>query len=357
MCLRVLSLIILGLTSGFHLAADYVKLKNGDRVSGSIVKADREKMTMNTEFLGEVLIQWDAIEALTADQKLFVTDSDGQVLVGTIATTNGQFEVYTLEAGTVPLAKTVVESLRSEQQQAAHEAEIERLRDPSLLDLWGGYVDTGLSLTQGNSETSTITTSMRTERKTRRDKISLYATSLFARSDVSGVSETTANAIRGGTRYDVDIRDSLFTFGFIDLEFDEFQQLDLRNVLGGGLGWHAKKSERIVFDIFSGGSFNQEFFSNDLTRRSAEIVVGEELTYKISTKTVLSEKAAFYPNLSETGEYRLQFDAALTTDLQNRLAWHLTFSNRFLSNPIPGVKKNDVLLSTGLRFSFGNANP
>ena len=50
-----------------------------------------------------------------------------------------------------------------------------------------------------------------------------------------------------------------------------------------------------MFDIFSGGLFNQEFFSNDLTRRSAEIVVGEELTYKMSTKTVLSEKAGVLP--------------------------------------------------------------
>ena len=44
-------------------------------------------------------------------------------------------------------------------------------------------------------------------------------------------SATTANAIRGGSRYEVNINDKMFTFGFVDLEFDEFQALDLRPVM------------------------------------------------------------------------------------------------------------------------------
>jgi hypothetical protein len=36
------------------------------------------------------------------------------------------------------------------------------------------------------------------------------------------------------------------------LEFDEFQKLDLRVVLGGGFGWHILKTERTAFDFFGG---------------------------------------------------------------------------------------------------------
>ena len=194
---------------------------------------------------------------------------------------------------------------------------------------------------------------MGTQRTTPRDKISVYATTLFAQTSTSGISETTANAIRGGTRYDVTLSDRLFTFGFIDLEFDEFQNLDLRSVLGGGLGWHVQSTDRTVLDVFSGGSFNQEFFENDVTRRSGEIVLGQDLTYQLAETTALSERLVFYPNLSGTGEYRLQFDNSLTSEVLNWLAWHLTLSDRFLSNPTPGVKKNDVLITTGVRFNFG----
>lgn len=335
--------------------ADQVSLRNGDRLSGSIMSSNREIMTMKTEYLGDVTIQWDAIEEITSEEQLFVTSSDGQVLVGSVSTSGGEFIVRTAQGSTVSIGKAVVESIRSPEEQASYEAEVERLRNPNLLDFWSGFVDVGLSLTKGNAETNTFSTAMKTERKTQRDKISVYANSLFAQNSTTGVSETTANAIRGGTRYDMNLNGNLFTFGFLDLEFDEFQNLDLRNVIGGGLGWHVKDSGRVIFDFYSGGSFNQEFFSTDLTRRSAELVFGEELTYKILESTSISEKLSIYPNLSETGEYRVQFDSTLSTELSSWLAWHFTLSDRFLSNPIPTVKKNDVLLTTGIRLSFGEA--
>jgi putative salt-induced outer membrane protein YdiY len=310
-----------------HSKADQVTLHNGDRISGSIVKSDRSNMTMKTEFLGEVAIQWDAIGEIMSDQELFVTAANGQVLVGTVSTRGSSLQVQISQAETVPVEKAIVETLRSQAEQDAYEAEIERLKNPD-------------------------STSMRTQRRTQRDKISISATTLFAQNSNSGVSETTANAIRGGTRYDITLSDRLFTFGFINLEFDEFQNLDLRSVLGGGLGWNVQNTDRTVLDFFSGGSFNQEFFTSE-TRKSGEIVLGQELTYKLVEAMALSERLAFYPNLSETGEYRLQFDSTLTTEIAQWLAWHFTISDRFLSNPIPGVKKNDVLITTGVRFSFG----
>jgi hypothetical protein len=109
----------------------------------------------------------------------------------------------------------------------------------------------------------------------------------------------------------------------------------------------------MTFDLFGGASYNQEFFQNDITRRSAEIVTGETFTYNLNGRTSLTERFAFYPNMSETGEYRMQFDTGLTTDIFKWLGWNLTFSDRFLSNPIEGRQKNDVLLTTGVRMVFG----
>jgi len=335
-----------------HSKADQVTVENGDRVSGNIVKSDRNSLTMKTEFFGEVTIPWDSIREIISDQELFVTAANGQVLVGTVSTTGSRLQVRISQADTVAVEKAVVETLRSQAEQDAYDAEIERLSNPALLDFWSGYIDGGFSFSGGNADTSAISTSMRTQRSTPRDKISIYTTTLFAQNSNSGVSETTANAIRGGTRYEVTVSDRLFTFGFLDLEFDEFQELDLRSVLGGGVGWHLQNTDRTVFDVFSGGSFNQEFFTSE-TRRSGEILLGQELTYKLVESTDLSERLAFYPNLSNTGEYRLQFDSTLTTELAKWLALHITLSDRFLSNPLSGVKKNDVLLTTGVRFSFG----
>ena len=347
---RVLSLLI---AIPFAAQADQIVLSNGDRITGQIVESDAETLKVTTEFIGDIEIKWEAVAEISSDDKVFISSKDGQVLVGPVKTRGESFRVETAQSGAIEVPKSEVAAVRNEESQAAHEAEVERLRNPKLTDFWSGFFDTGFSLTAGNAETKSFTNAARADRTTQRDKISVYATTIFSQNSTTGETLTTANAIRGGTRYDVNVSEKMFTFGFLDLEFDEFQSLDLRSVVGGGLGYHLKKSDRTTWDFFSGASLNQEFFDNDITRRSGELVLGEELVFNFSEKSSWSHRIALYPNMSQTGEFRLQFDTSLNSDIWKWLGWHVTVSDRFLSNPVPGREKNDVLLTTGLRVSFG----
>jgi len=73
---------------------------------------------------------------------------------------------------------------------------------------------------------------------------------------------------------------------------------------------------------------------------------------KFSASTSLHEKLVFYPNVTDSGNYRINFDTSAVTVVRKWLSWQLTASNRFLSNPVVGRKKNDILLTTGLRITF-----
>lgn len=57
--------------------------------------------------------------------------------------------------------------------------------------------------------------------------------------------------------------------------------------------------------------------------------------------------------MSDLGEYRFQLDASAATKLKSWLSWQVTLSDRYLSNPLAGLKSNDAILSTGLRLTFG----
>jgi putative salt-induced outer membrane protein YdiY len=334
--------------------ADEVKLKNGDRLTGTILKSDGKSLTLKSEFLGTVNINWEAVDQITAGQPLYLSLADGQTVVGTVEGSAEKYEVATREAGTLSVAKSSIRTIRNNEEQTAYLAEIDRLRNPGLLDLWVGSFDAGLSLTRGNAETNTFTISANATRATTRDKISAYAAVIKAdaRSRASGLKEDTANAIRGGGRYEINLTPRTFAFGFSDLEFDEFQKLDLRMVLGGGAGWHAIKNERTLFDVFGGGSFNKEYFSTGLKRSTGEILIGEELTHRLSDRMNLKERLVFFPNLKDTGEFRMNFDTSLVTRLNRWLSWQITFSDRYLSNPVTDAKNNDVLLTTGIQLNF-----
>lgn len=348
---------LLAVAAGFllcpNLFADQITLKNGDRLTGSIEKSDEKTLVIKTESAGEVTVQWSAIETIKSDQQLHVGLAGGQMVVGLISPSDGRLEVATKNAGTVSTTKGAIQVIRSDSEQAAYDAGIERLRNPRLTDFWGGYMDIGLSTTRGNSDTLSFVLGARAVRKAPRDTISAYANSIFANNGTTGTTVTTANAINGGIRLDWNLTDKVFMFGFADFQHDQFQQLDLRNVLGGGLGYHVIKTNATLFDVYGGGAFDQAFYSTPLTIRSGEIMVGEFLSHAVSSRTSFNERFEFFPNLSDMGAYRFMFNLGATTNLNSWLAWQVTFNDGYVSNPPPLIKKNDLLLSTGLRLTFG----
>jgi putative salt-induced outer membrane protein YdiY len=346
--------------------ADQLTFKNGDRLTGTIVKSDAKTLLLKTDFAGEVTLQWEAVTSIVSSQTLHLALKDGQTIVGPVTTNDGKFEVATKETGPVVASKDAVVNVRNDAEQKAYDDQIDRLRHPHLTDFWSGLLDTGLSVTRGNSESLTYTLSGKAARVTERDKISVYSTAIYSNSTVNGINSTTAHAIRGGIRGDLNVSDRFFVFGFTDFEYDQFQDLNLRNVLGGGLGYHVINTKATTFDVFGGGSYNQAFFGataatatepamTAVTRKTGEIVLGETFNAKLNSRTTVTEQFSIYPNISETGTYRFQFDATAATKLKNWLSWQVTYSDRYLSNPLPGFKTNDLLLSTGVRLTFGKA--
>ena len=54
---------------------------------------------------------------------------------------------------------------------------------------------------------------------------------------------------------------------------------------------------------------------------------------------------------------RVSIDAHAVTRLNSWLGWQASFGDLYVSNPPTGIKKNDLILSTGLRLTFGGVAP
>ena len=114
--------------------ADQVTLKNGDRLTGTIVKSDAKTMLIKTELAGEVNVQWDAVTTIVSSQPLHLGLKDGQTVVGTVATADGKFAVATKTAGEVTAPKEAVVTVRNDDEEKSYDAEMDRLRNPHLTD-------------------------------------------------------------------------------------------------------------------------------------------------------------------------------------------------------------------------------
>jgi len=328
--------------------ADQVVLKNGDRLSGTIVKSDGKTLLIKTEFAGDVTVQWPAIEQITSSAPLHVSLSNGQTVVGPVSTTDGNLAVVTPSQGTVTEPKTAVTTLRNDAEWTAYQKSLH----PSLIQGWAGGANVGFGLTGGNSQTKNLALAFNASRKTMNDDISMYANSVYATNDAPGaVPSTTANAIQGGIRYDRDFTPRLFGFVGADFQTDELQALNLRSILGGGLGYHAIKNDRTTLDFLGGLNFTRENYVT-LDRNFAALTLGEELTHKIAASTVITQKFYMFPDLSNLGEYRGTFNFGTVTKINKWFGWQNSFNDIYVTNPPAGKKQNDIIFTTGLNFSF-----
>ena len=331
------------------LLADEVVLQNGDRITGTVVKLDKDGLHIRSPYMGEVKMPMSAVKSMIADQPVHLESGKQQMSILTLDADQSYYRVETADKNMVNLPRDGVQTIFSEPEYLAEE----RIEHAGWLDLWSGAANAGFSATRGNSGSANLNLGMNADRVTGRDKLGIFFTSLFAQNTTAGKTTTNANTIRSGANYSVNVSQRLFTFGFTDFETNQLQRLDLRNVVGGGGGIRLTQSSRGAFEVFSGASLNQEFYSMKDGRRSGEALLGQDLDYTLSSRTLLSERFTLFPNLTDTGEYRATLDSSATLKLNNWMGWQVSLSNTYVSNPPLGAQKNDVLLTTGIRFSLG----
>lgn len=358
---ELLTLIALfGLSSA--LFADQVTLKNGDRLTGTVVKSDGKTLVLHTDAAGDVTIQFAAIQEIKTDQELHVSLKDGKTAVGPVSTTDGKIEIATKTGGTVEAPKDDVTLMRNDAEQAAYDKSLH----PGLKHGWNGGANVGFSIARGNSQTENLALAFNAVHPTLNDKITLYASSIYTKNDLATPSSV-ANLEQGGLRYDRNINPRLFAFGAADFMSNGLQFLDLRAVYTGGFGFHAIKSDATTLNFLGGINFTHETYSNGpliagtnafasygVTNKFAALTLGEELNHKLGKSTVVTQNFYFYPDLKDTSQYRGTFNLGTVTKLSKWLGWQNQFGDIYVSNPPEGAKKNDIIITTGLNFSFAH---
>lgn len=331
--------------------ADQIVLKDGDRVTGQIVKKDGQTVTIKSKNFGLVTLKWDDISTIRTDQPLNVVLPGDQTVKANIQTENNRIEVAAPGAPQTVDPNEII-ALRNDAEQRTYE----RLLHPGILDLWTINGSLNIAGTKGNAETSTLTTPINFLRASNSSRTTAYFNSIRSTASIDGVSTQTARAVRGGWGYSRNLTKKILANAFNDYEYDKFQSLDLRVVLGGGLGYQFWTGETGRLAVVAGGAWNREKFgpetSAPFTRNSAEAYWGDDFNYKLNSRASLVQSFRMFNNLTNTGQYRVNFDIGATTQLTKWLNWNVSLSNRYLSNPVAGRRNNDLLYSTGLGFTF-----
>lgn len=357
--LRTLAFLVLAVKSSLILVSistlawsDQLVLKNGDRVTGKIVKKDGKTLAFKSQLLGLVNVAWDQVASVSTDEQVNVALSNAKELEANLQTREDRIEL----TGPGGVRETVLPSdivaLRNSEEQRTYA----RFLRPGLFDLWVVTGSFNIAGAKGNAETSVLTTPVSFVRASRTSRTTAYFNSIRSTAQVGGVSGETAKAIRGGWAYSRKLTARLSANGFNDYEFDKFQALDLRVVMGAGLGYEILNRERSGLMLVGGAAWNRESFgpanAPSFTRNSAEAFWGDDFHLNLSPRTDIVQSFRMFNNLSNTGEFRMNFDLGTKTQLNRWLIWNVALSDRYLSNPVTGRERNDFLYTFGLGFTF-----
>ena len=329
--------------------ADQITMKDGDRITGNVVKKDGDAVTIKSKNFGEVKLKWSEVAEIRTDQTLNVVLGDETVKA------NIQSQGSHLQVGALSVTPDEITAVRNDDEQKIYE----RFRHPGLLDLWVISGNLSIAGARGNAETSTLMLPLNFTRASNTSRTTAYFNTIRASATVAGLKAQTANAVRGGWGYNRNLTKRIFLNGFNDYESDKFQSLNLRTVLGGGAGYSVRKGEFGQLSVVGGIAWNREAFSASsaaaaFTRSSAQGYWGDDFSYKLSSRASLTEAFRMFNNLSDSGNYRTNLDFGATTQLVRWLNWNIDLGDRYLTNPAPGRKKNDLLYSTGFGFSFAH---
>ncbi|MCS7044504.1 MAG: DUF481 domain-containing protein [Bryobacteraceae bacterium] len=349
---RSLPVLLLALASA---RADVVLLANGDRISGQLVSADAKAVVIRTPYAGEVKIDRSAVAEVRAENPLYVTLAEGAVIVSRVETTGRSVRLVQPDGLVKTVSPGEIAAMRNEAAQRAFEREEERWKHPRFNDFWRGSVTFSVANTAGNARTATLSTAANAVREAGKNILALNFTQIYATQSTTEPFGPTANRISGSIRADRRANGRLFLYGINAYDYDRFLSLDLRSVFGGGLGIKPWMSRRGSLELSGGGNWNREKFSREegpLVRNSGEAAAGQELTLQLTSRLKLFERAGFFPNLTNRGEYRINFDANAAVPVMRWLEWTVGVNDRYLSNPLPGKKKNDVAVTMGVRLSF-----
>lgn len=218
---------------------------------------------------------------------------------------------------------------------------------------WRGALGASYTSASGNNENLNASLFTDAVRQTGQDKFSASLRSVYGRQETNGVRELTASLLRASARYDRDFDELKYGFVGYDLEKDKLADLRWRHSPSVGAGLHLRRTQTYTFDVFAGYSYNREYLYAGERRSFNEGLLGEETTHKFGERSRFRQRLAVYPNLTDSGEYRVVFDAGFLAPLVDRWNLTLNYSVRYQSNPPAGVDKRDTLVFAGLQYGWG----
>jgi len=225
--------------------ADEVFLKNGDRITGSIVSKAGDKLVMETGYAGKLEIQWVDISHLATDKPVRIVLDDASEIRGILSAQDGAGLRIAADIDAEP------EPLPMSGIAAINPPELPRLKIK-------GQANAGFDLDRGNTDQDTYHIDAESVFRWPDDRFTIGGKGDLEKSN----GEKTKQQAELGGKYDHFMNEKWYLYSGLGLEHDKFADLNLRTKVSAGSGYQIYETERTNLSIEGGPTYIWENFSD-----------------------------------------------------------------------------------------------
>lgn len=325
--------------------ADVVETKNGARLVGSVTKIEEGKVTLKTDYAGELVIKQSEVTGITTDTPVAVRLASGTVLTGKVTTDSGAVQISGADGQLTTRVDKVAatwaaggEDPRETALKKAHERH------------WAYEAAVDITGKTGNKEQLGTAASARATLKTEQDTLQFYTA--YDRQVADGAKS--ADQFKAGVDYQNNFSGKKSWYVRDEGGFDRVKDVDLYNVAAFGVGYDIIKEAKHTFTTRVGLSYRYEGYRNpasdDVSSAGLDIGINHEWEF---TNSKLVNRISFVPAFSDFGNYRLTHESFYELPLVAPF-WkiRLGVSNDYNAQPGPGIERLDTMYFTRLVLTW-----
>ncbi|MCE9581615.1 MAG: DUF481 domain-containing protein [Planctomycetes bacterium] len=339
--MRLLPVFVLGLAFALNACAeDIVTLKNGDKLSGTVVDLNGGKLKFKTAYAGEILIEWAQIQTLTTEGKHKLKLDDGQMVEGKITTT---------DKGTI----------RVEDEALKSPVEVDPVRVAKINETpteWHGFVEVGYRQSSGNTHKQAGIAQAELLRETDRDRFLIKAIFRYGRSE----KVTNERAAYGILKYNYKFTPVFYGYISEELFHDYFRDERIGTFTSVGVGFdilhkapiHAWTGGEIDLSAEAGIAYatNDHYVGKDEGHLAGRVACHLRVALPLGLE--FTNDATFYPNFEHSTDWQARDEAALSAGIGKGWTARVGAIWEYDHVPPAGFYRFDVLYFATLGYKF-----
>lgn len=317
--------------------ADEVWLKNGDHLTGNLVRMENEVLTFETNYAEEVSIKWAEVTNVMTERPI-------EVVLGDKTRARGPASV----AG---IRKVRITTEQVEQPFFFDLGKIQiinpRPKGPALK--FSGRVNVGANITKGNTNTESVHADAEVVARTEKNRFTMGA--LYNRAEDDNVK--TAGNSTAYMKYDHFLTKKWYLLASASGTKDEFKDLNLKTAVGVGVGYQFLESELTNLSVEAGLSYvNEDFIeAQDDSYAAGRWAVNFD-------RFLLENHVQFFHvhegllGFSSSDDVSIRSQTGFRVPVYNNLNATLQFNYDWDKSPAPGRKKTDKAFIFSLGYNW-----